>query len=205
MRPPPPAHSPGRPYRALQALAAGAPVMFTGAWLLLGASTPGYSQRADTISALAARGAPHAEPMVAAFVVQGLGQLAGARLAWSAPDERWVGRWLAVAGAGTLLAGVVQLPAAAGPGWRSGAHALAATAAFGGLHLAVLSGARTRSPPHWLRGSAALALGLAVPHTAWFLAQLRSGGAWEGYAEKAFTTVLLAWCAALALGRRGPT
>ena len=32
------------------AVAVGAPVLFTAAWLLLGAATPGYSQRADTIS-----------------------------------------------------------------------------------------------------------------------------------------------------------
>lgn len=184
-------------------LAAGAPALFTGAWLLLGASTPGYSQRRDTISAVAAQGAPYTGPMVAAFVVQGLGQLAGARLAWSAPDQRWVGRWLGVAGVGTVLAGVIQLPAAAGPGWRSSGHTLAATAAFGGLHLAALAGAGSRGLPPWLRASAAAALVLALPHTAWFLVQLREGGPWAGYTEKAFTTVLLAWCAGLAWGRRG--
>ncbi|MEO7746306.1 MAG: DUF998 domain-containing protein, partial [Actinomycetota bacterium] len=107
------------------AVAVGAPVLFTAAWLLLGAATPGYSQRADTISALAGVGAPHAALMVAAFLVQGLGQLAGAALAVCDPAARWVSRWLVVAGVGTLLAGVIRLPDGGGPAWLSTGHALA--------------------------------------------------------------------------------
>ena len=183
------------------ALAVGAPVLFTAAWLLIGAATAGYSQRADTISALAGVGAAHAALMVAAFLVQGLGQLTGAVLARREPAARWVGRWLVVAGVGTLLAGVIRLPDGGGPAWLSTAHALAATAAFGGLHLAVLAGALSRALPPRLRVAAVVALVVALPHLGWFLADLGGGGPWFGYAEKAFTTVLLAWCVAMALRR----
>lgn len=186
---------------AVTALAVGAPVLFTAAWLLLGGATAGYSQRADTISALSGVGAAHAGPMVAAFVVQGLGQLAGAALARRRPAAGWVSGWLVVAGVGTLLAGVIRLPDGGGPAWLSTGHALAATAAFGGLHLAVLAGALSPALPRPLRVGAALALVVALPHLAWFLTDLGGGGPWFGYAEKAFTTVLLAWCVAMALRR----
>jgi len=172
-----------------------------GAWWGLGALTPGYSQRDDTISAVAAVGTAHATGMVLAFVLQGLGQLAGARLALLAPRAGWVAAWLAVGGVGTLLAGVIRLPAAGGPAWLSTGHALAATAAFAGLHLAVLAGALSRSVPRRLRVAGVVALAVALPHLAWFLIHLGSAQAWFGYTEKVFTTVLLVWCAALALGR----
>ncbi len=187
--------------RPWQLLAAGAPVLFTAAWWALGSATGGYSQRADTISAVAAVGAPHAALMVPAFLVQGLGQLAGARLALLDPRASRVATWLAVGGVGTLLAGVVRLPDDGGPAWLSTGHALAATAAFAGLHLAVLAGALSPSVPRWLRVAAVVALAVALPHLGWFLAHLAGGDAWSGYCEKVFTTVLLAWCAALALGR----
>lgn len=187
--------------RPWQLLAAGAPVLFTGAWWALGSATPGSSQLDDTISAVAAVGAPRAGLMVAAFLVQGLGQLAGARLALAAPRAGWVAAMLAVGGIGTLLAGAVRLPGDGGPAWASAGHALAATAAFAGLHLAVLAGALSRSVPRRLRVAAVAALVVALPHLAWFLAHLGSGDAAAGYAEKVFTTVLLVWCAALALLR----
>lgn len=203
-----PGSSPIEPRRsaiaALQVLAAGAPVLFTAAWWVLGSRTAGYAQAPDTISAVAALGAPHAGPMVGAFVVQGAGQLAGARLATLTPRAGWVAGWLAVGGVGTVLAGVIRLPDDGGPQWLSAGHALAATAAFGGLHLAVLAGACSSSVPRRLRVAAALVLAVALPHLAWFLRDLGSGGPWVGYAEKAFTTVLLAWCAALAIARRRP-
>lgn len=184
------------------ALAAGAPVVFTGGWALLGELTDGYSQRADTISALAAIGAPQAAPMVGAFVIQGCGQLAGAVLAARQPAARWVSAALTVAGVGTLLAGAIRLPDDGGPAWLSAGHAVAATAAFGALHLAALAGAMTPAVPRWLRAGAVVALAVALPHLVWFVADLGDPGPWFGYAEKAFTTVLLAWCAALAVWRR---
>ncbi len=176
-------------------------MLFTAAWWVLGSATAGYSQRDDTISAVAAVGARNASPMVAAFGLQGLGQLAGSRLAVLAPRAGWVAAWLAVGGVGTLLAGVIRLPDDGGPAWLSTGHALAATAAFAGLHLAVLAGALSSAVPRRLRVAAVVALAVALPHLALFLLRLGSSGAWLGYCEKAFTTVLLIWCAALALGR----
>jgi hypothetical protein len=186
-----------------QAVAAGAPVVFTSSWWLLGSATPGYAQAPDTISAVAAVGAPYATPMLAAFLVQGAGQLAGARLALRDPGARWVAGWLTLGGVGTILAGVLRLPDEGGPQWLATGHALAATAAFGGLHLAVLAGACSTRVPRWLRLAAAGALAVALPHLVWFLSDLPSGGGpWFGYAEKVFSTVLVVWCAALAIGRR---
>lgn len=186
----------------LTALAAGAPVVFTGAWVLLGRLTDGYDQRADSISALAGIGEPYAPAMVGAFVVQGLGQLAGAALARERPAAPWVGSWLVVGGVGTLLAGVIRLPTDGGPAWLSTGHALAATAAFAGLHLGALAGAFSDAVPQRLRVAAVLSLAVALPHLLWFVTELGDGGPWFGYAEKMFTTVLLAWCAALAIWRR---
>ncbi len=173
---------------------------FTLTWLVLGALSPGYDQSADTISALAAVGATTAGPMLVAFAVQGTGQLALAAVALQL-RLRAVAASLVVAGVGTLVAGAVRLPDD-GSSAAATAHALAAVAAFGGLHAAVLAGALDGALPRWLRGLAALTLVAAVPHTAWFVHQLADAGPWFGYAEKAFTTVLLVWTTTLALRAR---
>jgi len=179
--------------------AAGGPV-FTLAWLTLGELAPGYGQRADTISALAAVGAKTAGPMLVAFAVQGMGQLALAAVA-ARLRLRAVAGALVVAGLGTLVAGAVRLPDD-GSSAAATAHALAAVAAFGGLHAAVLAGALSAALPRRMRVAAALALTLAVPHTAWFVLQLADPGLWFGYAEKVFTTVLLVWTTTFALRAR---
>jgi hypothetical protein len=172
--------------------AAGGPV-FTLAWLVLGWLAPSHEQRADTISTLAAEGAPEAAAMVAGFTVLGIGQLALAALA--SRRLAALSAALVVAGMGTALAGAVQVP---DDGTAAPVHTLAATAAFTGLHLAVLAGALSRSMPLGLRVGAVVALVVAVPHTVWFAVQLSDPGPWFGYAEKTFTTVLLAWTTALA-------
>ncbi|WP_460459008.1 DUF998 domain-containing protein, partial [Angustibacter peucedani] len=99
-----------RPTAPLVLAATGAPLVFTAAWVVLGALRPGYSGTRSTISALAAEGAPHARWMVAAFVVQGLGQACCAVLAWRRDGARWVAAALATAAVGTVVAGLVPLP-----------------------------------------------------------------------------------------------
>jgi hypothetical protein len=183
---------------ALRALASGAPVLFTAAWLLLGGLSDGYSQRGGTISELAEQGAVTAGAMTTALAVLGVGQLAGWVLAWQRPRAPAVGWSLVLAGAGTLAVAALPLPGAAGPRWLTSAHALAATAAFGGLHLAALSGSLSGALPRRLRVAGAAALAVALPHLVGFVSGLDGPGRWSGYLEKAFTTVLLAWCAALA-------
>ena len=173
---------------------AGGPV-FTLAWLGLGWLAPGHEQRADTISALAAEDAPLAAPMIAAFTVLGLGQLSLAALA-AGRRLVAVSASLVMAGLGTVLAGAFQVP---DDGTAATVHTLAATAAFGGLHLAALAGTLERSLPRGLRVAAVVALAVALPHTVWFTVALDDPGPWLGYAEKAFTTVLLTWTTALAL------
>jgi hypothetical membrane protein len=185
----------------LRVLAVGAPVAFTACWLVVGVLTPGYDQTRLTISGLAEQGQPHRAWMTAGFVLQGLGQLAGAALALRRPRERWVSAALTLGGLGTIAVALVPLPGATGPVWLATGHSLAATAAFVGLHLAALAGLASSRVPRGLRVAAALALVVALPNLAWFLAHLSSGGGWYGGSEKAFVTVLLAWCAALACGR----
>ena len=189
-----------RPSAALVGLAAAGGPVFTLAWVALGARSPGYDQRADTISALAAVGAATATPMLAAFAVQGAGQLALAAVAGRL-RRRAVSTSLVVAGLGTLVAGAVRLPDD-GASAAATVHALAAVAAFGGLHAAVLAGTLDRALPRWLRAGGALVLAVAVPHTVWFVLQLDDAGPLFGYAEKAFTTMLLVWTTTLALRAR---
>lgn len=189
-----------KPARALVVIAAVGGPAFTLAWVVLGLLAPGYDHRADTISALSAVGASTAVPMLAAFALQGFGQLALAAVA-ARLRLPWVAVSLVVAGTGTLLAGAIRLPDD-GPSAAATAHALAAVAAFGGLHLAVLAGSLAGSLPRGLRLGALVALVVALPHTASFVLQLGDPGPWLGYAEKAFTTVLLVWTTALALGAR---
>lgn len=181
-------------HHLLVVLAAGGGPVFTLAWLVLGFLTPAHDQRGDTISALAAEGAPLAVPMVVAFAVQGVGQLALATL--TARRVSAVSASLVVAGLGTLLAGAFRVP---DDGSAATVHTLAATAAFGGLHLAAVAGALSRSLPRALRVGAVVALVVALPHTTWFVVQLDDPGPWFGYAEKAFTTALLAWTTAVAV------
>lgn len=186
----------------LRILAAGTPVVFTAAWLVLGWLLPGYSQQADTISALAQLGIRTHPPMTAALAVLGLGLLAGAVLAWRAPRAPAVAGSLVLAGLGTLGVAALPLPGMSGPRWLFDVHPLAATGAFVGLHLAVLCGALSRSLPTGLRIAAVVSLAVALPHLGWFLHDLFTGGGpWDGYTEKTFTTALLAWYVAFALLR----
>ena len=186
------------PTRAVRLLASGAPVLFTLAWLGLGALTPGYSQVAGTISELATIGAPTAGAMTTALALLGTGQLAGAVLAWRRPRAPSVAGSLVLAGVGTLAVGTLPLPGTGGPGWLSSAHVAAATMAFGGLHLAALSGALSPALSRRLRVAGAASLAVAVPHLVQFVSGLGGSGTAAGYLEKTFTTVLLAWCAAVA-------
>jgi hypothetical protein len=186
------------PTRAVRLLASGAPVLFTLAWLGLGAVTPGYSQAAGTISELAETGAPTAGAMTTALAVLGTGQLAGAVLARRGPRAPAVAASLALAGIGTLAVGALPLPGAGGPGWLASAHVAAATVAFGGLHLAALTGALSPALSRRLRVAAAVSLAVALPHLVQFVSAPRGPGTAAGYLEKTFTTVLLAWCAAVA-------
>jgi len=143
-------------------------VQFTLAWLGLGAVTPGYSQ------------------------------------AGAGPERRGVRRRTAACrardgrrcGADSSRCG--REPGASGPGWLGSAHVAAATVAFGGLHLAALTGALSPALSRRLRVAGVVSLAVALPHLVQFVSGPRGPGTAAGYLEKAFTTVLLAWCAAVA-------
>lgn len=183
--------------RALAVVAVTGQVLFTAAWLALGAAAR-HEPLDDTISDLAAVGSAVAAPMLVGFAAQGAGQLANAALA-ARRGHRWLASALAVTATATLVTGALRLPGPDGaPTWVASGHTLAAVVAFSALHATVLLGALARDLPRWSRVAAAGALVVAVPHTAWLVVLLGDGrDELVGYTEKAMTLALVAWTAAL--------
>ncbi len=197
-----------------RAVGVAGPVVFTLLWIVLGDASPGYSQRAETISALSAVGAPGRWIMLAgfallavSFAVTAAAGLASGRYGTAAPA------FVGIAALGVLIAAVAPTscsnpawcrPVSASPvgGW----HALGAGLMFAGLPLAMLAVAWSSRRGPRRRGSSRRAGGfdawlavvtfvVAVPLLLWFLSD---PGSWRGFAEKAYVTVLLAWAAWLA-------
>ena len=182
------------------ALLAG-PALFTAAWLGLGWSHPGYSQIADSISVLAAYGAPGAAFMTAALLAQ------AAAIALAARRLRSVSRpaaaLLLVNAVATVVVAAARIPCRAGDAaWcrpsdhptSYAVHVVAATVALSALSLAPLlaaAGTRRSAPTLAATGVAASAVMLAL--LAWFA--VAEGAGW---AEKAVVTVGIWWAAAVA-------
>ncbi|MCU4187380.1 DUF998 domain-containing protein [Acidiferrimicrobium sp. IK] len=102
------------------------PVAFTGAWLTAGALRPGYRPVEDTISRLAASGAPNRWLMTAGFVTYGVGLPLYARaLRHAAPGPAW----LAAIGTGVATLAVAAAPLAVSPALDT-LHAVAAGAGY---------------------------------------------------------------------------
>lgn len=183
---------------SLAVMAASAPVIFTGAWWVIGV-LDGEDASRVTISHLAAQAAPRGGWMVAALLAQGCGQVANAALARRVGGGRGLPLALLAAGIGTLGAGLLRVPApdVADESSATG-HAVAATVAFVGLHVATLVGALSPRLPRWLRGSAVVALVVALPNLGWFLLRPNGSDVWAGGSERTFVTVLVAWTVALA-------
>ena len=184
--------------RPLALFAVSGPVVFTGAWWVLGNLTPGYDQLSTSISSIAMVGSPFATAMLVAFAWQGCAQLAAAAVVLR-HGHRPVAVALACAGAGTLAVAALPLPGAGGAAWLGVAHTVAAVLAFGGLHAAALLGALDRGLPRWARVLGGAVLAVALPNTSWFVVALGTGatGYGSGYAEKLMTTVLLVFTTAL--------
>ncbi len=95
----------GHPIRPGSWLALGGVGGFFAAGLLTGLVTPGYDERREAMSALAALDSPHAWLMMAGFGLGAVGLLAGAFVLWQVVPQR-AGRVAAVlvAASGALIA-----------------------------------------------------------------------------------------------------
>lgn len=193
-------------------------VLFTAAWLLLPLTHDGYSHRRETISVLAAVGAPAWQLMSAGFLACTAGFLAAAVLVAHRTFRPGRIQGLAVpallclAAVGTLTAGLARTvcgqdsaswctPGAGDP-LSAAAHGIGAGLAFASLHTAALVVAVTARRGSALEGTRTVSivvLALSLPHLAWFSLQLDDPGEWFGYAEKVFVTLTNGWAAWLAL------
>lgn len=129
--------------RVLAACGVLAPLQFTLAWVVLGATRPGYDPRRQYISELAAVGAPDAGPMIAAFLTLGLLTLAfahGLRRALGGGGAALAGTALiAVFGLGSLGSGLFRCdPGCGGSSPANTAHTVSAHLGLGALVLATL-------------------------------------------------------------------
>jgi hypothetical membrane protein len=166
-----------------------APVLLVGGWttaeLLQG---PGYDPVTQTISILAAYGAPGYWVMNAMLVALGTCYLATARGLRAA---RLPGR-LALAGGGVAAIALTVFPAPV----RGGdfGHGTVVTIGFGLMAVWPVLAARGRGPAPWaLRPPVTIVVSaLMCLGAAWFLVELQSRGA-AGVAERALTAAQAVW------------
>jgi hypothetical membrane protein len=189
-------------------------VLFTLVWLGLGAVAPDYSPARHWISSLAlAPGVGRVQ--VVAFLASGVLVLAFAdglrRAVPDGPGSTWGPRWVGVAGAGLVAAGVFPIepalgypPAAvAAAGWTGPLHDVAGLAVFTGLTVAAAVWSR-RFRRGW---SVACAVGVAGFWLAGgVLAGLDYAEVWTpapaGLAERISITIGMLWLLVLAVDRR---
>lgn len=149
-----------------------APVLLIGGWTIAGAVQPGgYDPVADTISALAGRGAHDRWLMTGAFIGLGLCYLVTALgLRVAARPGRIV---LAAGGAATLLVAALPQPVRG----SSAAHMVAAGVAFAALAVwAALAGRRgPRAPWAFRPGVSVAATVVLLGAVAWFVWHLHAG------------------------------
>jgi len=179
-----------------------APVALIGGWTVAaGRRTDGYDPGVDTISALAAVGAPDRWVMTSALAVLGVCHLGTAvALRTAAAPGRLV---LAAGGLATVGVALAPLPTAGG----SPAHTATAAAAFGALALwpalAAVGGAeRHDAVPAALRPPVAVPAGLALGGlVAWFAVELAVDGR-VGLAERVAAGAQALWPLAVVLSGR---
>lgn len=178
------------------------PLLFTLAWLLLGALEPGYDPTAQFISELAAHGASNALPMVAAFLA--LGALT---IAFAPGLQRGIGNGPGVLlgpalvglfGVCTIGSGLFRCaPGCDGDSFSNSAHTVITHIGLGALvaatlvlpfRLAVDARWRGLRAYSWLTGIAAAAI--------FFIGFARFGGA--GLGQRLFIGLLFLWLAVMA-------
>ena len=175
-----------------------APVLLVGGWTLAAARRPGFDPVSETISALAAHGAPHRWLMTTALVGVGAAHMLTAlALRPAATAGRFV---LALGGVATVLVAAFPLSAAG----ESRPHALAAAVSFGGLALwPALAAPRAGPTPPVLRRVVAvpvsvLLLGLLL----WFTAELAMTGPLVGLTERVAAGAQALWPLVAVVGCR---
>lgn len=197
----------------LAAVAVGGQLLFLGAWLLLPLAHRGYDPLRETISVLAAVGAPAWPVMSAGFLACSAAFVAAGVLVTRRTGRRGaVPVLLFLAAAGTLAAGLARTGCgAASEAWctrspgdplTDAVHATGAGLAFAALHTAALVVAVTARRGTALHGTRVVSAGLlaaSLPHLAWFVLQLDDPGPLFGYAEKVFVTLTSGWSAWLAV------
>ena len=183
--------------------AAAAPVLLIGGWTVAARLQPGsFNAVADTISALAARGAADRQVMTLALAGTGTCYiLTGLALRPAA----WPGRLILMGGgAATVLVAANPQP---GGGGNSPAHVFWAAAGFVALAAWPLAAAR-REPaaPALLRPAAsACAAGVLTGLLIWFGTELITSGQQVGLAERVLAGAQATWplILVLAQARRG--
>ena len=142
----------------------GGPAAFIAAWLLLGATRPGYSPVNDPISRLAAVGASSRVPMTGGFLAFGLGvSLYGAELRAAMPGGS------GVAAMTTAVASVGIAASPLGSTFGDGPHAAFAGLAYLSLASAPILGGRYLAG-HGRRGAAAASVAIGIASGASLLA-----------------------------------
>ncbi|MGN6633862.1 MAG: DUF998 domain-containing protein [Oryzihumus sp.] len=184
------------------ASAVAAPVLLVGGWTWAQAALPApFDPVRQTISALAATGAPHRGVMTVALLLLGV---AHATTALALRPAATTGRLtLAVGGVATLLVALLPLPS---PSGSAASHTAAASTAFAALAVWPALASRTGpGTPLTLRravaGAATLVLGLLL---AWLLLELRSGGPAVGLSERVAAAAQALWPLAVVLSCRWP-
>ncbi|WP_156756948.1 DUF998 domain-containing protein [Actinokineospora pegani] len=164
-----------------------APVALIGGWTLAAAARPGFDQARQTISALAAVGAPHRWIMTAGLAVVGVCHVVTAvGLTGARPAGRVL---LAVGGVGTAAVAAVPDPL--------GGHAIAAAVAFGALSVwPAVAGAPGRR-------SSWAATAVLVACLAGFGWSLQAGHL-VGLTERVLAGAQVCWPAIAVLARRPP-
>jgi hypothetical membrane protein len=185
--------------------------VFWVAVLLAGAESPGYSQRRDYVSSLAAHGVEDAWLGVLAIAAVGVAGLGAAVLLWRL--TRAAALALAWAGVGFVVVALVRIDcpngaARCGLGGRFDVHGAPAithwTAAVVSTVL-VLAGATFVAYALFRRGRRAAGMASAVAAAATLVALLGTGGESPGVVQRAWIAVMTAWlvgAAAVSLTRR---
>jgi hypothetical membrane protein len=169
----------------------GAPVVLIGGWTVAAGLQPRYDPVADTVSALAAIGAPDRWVMNLVFLLVGLCYVA---TALALRPAKTAGRLILIGGAisGMLVA---ANPEHAGGGFGSVPHLVFASIGLAGLTLWPLAAAQHGAAAPWglRRAPAAAAVVVQFALLAWFSAELILAAHQVGLAERIMGAAQAAW------------
>ena len=173
-----------------------APIVTIGSWIVSPLMWAEFSSRRQTISALAARGAPSRRVQTAAFVVAGLCYVVSAM---AISDLGTLGR-LTLAAGGIALIGVAAAPLPS-PDDSSVAHSRVAGAHFVAMALWPVAGMVTAVGTPWLLTpwGAAASSALLLVLLAVFLVNLRRETAVVGLTERVVAGAMTLWPLVLVL------